>query len=323
MRISPISLCLVAFIVALPSSSGAEKLQWEEPYPGVEFLKQSLEGPVQAWAARVDLCAAGVEIRATSEEEFRQTTSSFGRSIGAQVAINGGFYEPDFSPTGFAMGDGEVWSEDIEGHGFIGFGSEGASIWAPRMRVEEVPGGLSEAVGGYDSVVVDGEIPDFHQRFCEHRHPRTAVGLSQDGETLLLGVVDGRSEESRGMTCTELGQWMLDLGAWQALNLDGGGSTTMWTESKGVVNRPSAGLERVVSNHLAIFADGDGTPSACPREIEKIAFFEVETEAAVVQVDDDRGRSVQERGCSNGGGPVGLLAWLVVGGFARIARSGW
>lgn len=89
--------------------------------------------------------------------------------------------------------------------------------------------------------------------------------MSEDGRHVVLAVVDGRSTTSRGMRCDELGTLMKELGAHDAINLDGGGSTTMWMKSAGVLNSPSDGSERTVSNHLAIQAEGGvRPPEACP-----------------------------------------------------------
>jgi hypothetical protein len=90
------------------------------------------------------------------------------------------------------------------------------------------------------------------------RHPRTAAGVTRDGRTLLLLVVDGRQPAwSAGATLIELADLMRELGAWTALNLDGGGSSAFWwrspdeTEGK-VRNRPSDGYVRPVANALGV-----------------------------------------------------------------------
>ncbi len=89
-------------------------------------------------------------------------------------------------------------------------------------------------------------------------HPRTAVGIDRDtGEALLL-TVDGRSEDSRGYTMVELARMMQDLGADEALNLDGGGSTTMVGGRRGaldVLNDPSDDVLRNVANALVVRRD--------------------------------------------------------------------
>ena len=86
------------------------------------------------------------------------------------------------------------------------------------------------------------------------RAPRTAVGLKKDG-TLLVLVVDGRSASSAGLTLTELAQYLLRLGARDAVNFDGGGSSVM-VVGKNIVNHPSDGRERAVSIGAGLFLRG-------------------------------------------------------------------
>ena len=120
-----------------------------------------------------------------------------------------------------------------------------------------------EAVGGFPVlvrrfVIAPGLDSAGGRGFGPVRHPRTAVGISQSGSHLLLVTVDGRQPGySVGMTLPELAQLMFDLGAAYALNLDGGGSTTMAVSGgKGmtrILNQPSdTSGERPVSNALAV-----------------------------------------------------------------------
>ena len=74
--------------------------------------------------------------------------------------------------------------------------------------------------------------------FTRARHPRTAIGIKADGKIILL-TVDGRQANSAGMSLPELTSTMRWLGCVSALNLDGGGSTTLWVADKGVINYPS------------------------------------------------------------------------------------
>jgi exopolysaccharide biosynthesis protein len=84
------------------------------------------------------------------------------------------------------------------------------------------------------------------------RHPRTAVGIRADG-TLLFVTVDGRRpDESVGMSLREMTDLMLELGCVSAINLDGGGSTTMVIDGK-VVNRPSGGIARRNADGILLF----------------------------------------------------------------------
>jgi hypothetical protein len=92
------------------------------------------------------------------------------------------------------------------------------------------------------------------------RHPRTAAGVSKDGRTLVLLVVDGRSPgHSVGMTLAELADTMINLGVDDAVNLDGGGSTAFVFDpaaagatGERVTNKPSDGKFRPVANHLGV-----------------------------------------------------------------------
>ncbi|GAB3518922.1 phosphodiester glycosidase family protein [Phytohabitans suffuscus] len=131
---------------------------------------------------------------------------------------------------------------------------------------------LKAAVGGRQVLVKDGVPQDIGDVTPE---PRTAVGFSRDGRRMYLLTVDGRQADSRGVTLTELGRLMAELGAHDALNLDGGGSSTLLAREPGqaavqVENSPSDGSERPVPNGLALYAaPGSG----------RLAGFWVETAA--------------------------------------------
>jgi exopolysaccharide biosynthesis protein len=82
------------------------------------------------------------------------------------------------------------------------------------------------------------------------RHPRTALGWND--RYLYLVVVDGRQRKlSRGMTLSELADYLIGLGCQEAINLDGGGSSTLWCNGR-VLNSPSDGWEREVANALVV-----------------------------------------------------------------------
>jgi exopolysaccharide biosynthesis protein len=94
-------------------------------------------------------------------------------------------------------------------------------------------------------------------------HPRTAAGVSADGDTLILLVVDGRQPGySEGVATAELADWLLALGAWDGVNLDGGGTSTLAVLGEDgrpkVMNRPihanEPGRERASGSHLGVRA---------------------------------------------------------------------
>jgi hypothetical protein len=121
------------------------------------------------------------------------------------------------------------------------------------------PGPVQELVGGHPQLLRGGEPVAASGAFATTRHPRSAVGWRGDG-TLLLVVVDGRQGDySVGMSLSELTELFRSLGAVEALNLDGGGSTTL-VVGGAVANRPSDPQgERPVANALLLLgADGAG-----------------------------------------------------------------
>jgi exopolysaccharide biosynthesis protein len=101
--------------------------------------------------------------------------------------------------------------------------------------------------------VANEEAANYSESLSGRRHPRTAIGWRADGH-LVLVTVDGRQpQKSVGMTIEELAKLMIELGCVEAMNLDGGGSTTMVIRNK-IANNPSdAAGERPVSDALLVF----------------------------------------------------------------------
>jgi len=102
-------------------------------------------------------------------------------------------------------------------------------------------------------------------------HPRTGIGLSQDGRYVYLLTIDGRQTSSAGATTTELGAYLQYFGARNGINMDGGGSTTMaWRNPSNsqveLLNSPSSS-ERYVANNLGVYYDPTDEYSAWARAI--------------------------------------------------------
>ena len=135
---------------------------------------------------------------------------------------------------------------------------EPAPGMALRIDVATTPdlAGVETAIGGGPILVAAGRVrPSGRNPGRDQRHPRTAVGFNRG--RLFLVAVDGRQPRlSVGMSERELADLMADLGADYALNLDGGGSTTLWLAGR-VINSPSGLLERPVANSLVILRRAD------------------------------------------------------------------
>lgn len=148
------------------------------------------------------------------------------------------------------------------------------------------------SVTGGAILVKDGQIPQkfsYDVPYISQKQPRTVVASTKDGKTLLLVTVDGRQDSSIGMTQPETAQFMLGIGAYNALNMDGGGSTTMVARNSGdtalsVLNSPSDGLARGISTAIGVFSIAP--PSA-------LAGITVDTADANVFVNTSRGFTVK------------------------------
>ncbi len=191
-----------------------------------------------------------------------QTTTDFARTEELEVAINGDFFSPwhsyhpfDFypragdpvGPKGLAVGDGVTYGGDWQPGDTLFFSCDG--------EAGDAPGGAPCAAISGKRMLRDGQPIDARGRW---QHPRTAVCWT--AQSLTLVVVDGRQPGfSGGMRLSELADFLVELGCRDALNLDGGGSTTMALRTeRGVeaVNRPIhtrvLGRERPVANHLGL-----------------------------------------------------------------------
>ncbi len=125
---------------------------------------------------------------------------------------------------------------------------------------EPSPWPVEDALGAGPALVFNGEIrvttneEVFFGSAIPNTHPRTAAGIRSDG-TLLLLVVDGRQPVSRGVDLEQLASLMVDIGAEEALNLDGGGSSSLFVNGE-LLNRPSGiTTEREVMSAIGVFCD--------------------------------------------------------------------
>lgn len=258
---------MLALLALLPAHAGDT---WSNVAPGIDYLYRTTGDPNRIHAAFVDLTRPEIWLWATQEWDRQQTVPSFASNAGATVAINGDWFSySDYYPVGLAVGRGWGWTDRPDTADWSAlscnvtkecwFDTPGtAQAWSPRVW---------NAVGGNGvRLVVDGIAQwNADSFYSSDRAPRSAVGLSADASQLILVVVDGRSSSSIGETFNGMGELMVSLGAYQAMMLDGGGSSTLWIGGA-TVNDPSDGSPRVVSNHLAVMVSGsiDSRCSALP-----------------------------------------------------------
>ena len=144
-----------------------------------------------------------------------------------------------------------------------------------RFEVRLAPT-LDDAVfhmDGSSILIAAGKIPSsfsYNPPDVARRNPRTMVGMTRDKAQFIIVVVDGRQAHSIGLDTYESAELMLSLGAWEALNFDGGGSSAMVARDPSanalsLVNSPSDGRQRGVINALGVFT---GAPKATVGRIE-------------------------------------------------------
>lgn len=115
------------------------------------------------------------------------------------------------------------------------------------------------AIGG-GSIILKNGVPTNSNINIKGDHPRTGIGITEDGKELIIATIDGRHISYKGVSQEVFAQILKDLGAYNAINLDGGGSTTMAVKPieeqvAKVVNVPSDGGQRRVPNGVGVFSN--------------------------------------------------------------------
>jgi phosphodiester glycosidase len=135
------------------------------------------------------------------------------------------------------------------------------------LRLDLPPFGkrVSQAIGGGPRLVSKGKVTveiakeafdSMHAMDISRRNPRSAIGYDKTLQNLFLVMVEGRHDDSRGMTFDELGKFLVKLGCWEGMAFDGGGSSGLYVAGKGLVSKSMGGFnqpeERAVANGLLI-----------------------------------------------------------------------
>lgn len=240
--------------------------------PGV--TRRVVRSPTGPWTINVlyvdlDRCNVAEAVKGADSAAGRYRTTALLAELATHEAVvggvNGDFFKlADGSPTNLLVVNGRMLAPP-NGKPVLAFDSAGVPEIATFALREGrlVPFHPKNAVGGRPVLVrdsaLDAAVDTEGQAGFRERNPRTAAGIARGGRQLILVAVDGREYENAGMTLRELGDLMLGLGARDAINLDGGGSTTMVyadPDSAGrlrIANHPSdKGGERTVGDALAI-----------------------------------------------------------------------
>jgi uncharacterized protein YraI len=207
-------------------------------------------------------------VRETIPQLCTRTTSQFLDDNDLQIAVNGDEYQylnpNDFPPqnyctsgdpvrpASFAASRGKIYSQKAPDRPTLYVNQQN------EMTFDEPKGKVYNAISGERMLVSKGQKAGGLD--AQLRQPRTAVGINRNGRWLYLVVMDGREQTSDGATLSELADLLVSYGVYNAMNFDGGGSSTLVIEGVDkqprVLNTPVndnvAGRERAVANHLGV-----------------------------------------------------------------------
>lgn len=249
----------------------------EQLFPGVSYTKDVRTSPrrMVVHIVTINVAKSGIRPfvtpadRPKSDEPYNaRTTTEFMQEFDVQLAINGSGFTPWYdntltyyphsgdpvAPLGTTISDGfNFMYEGSDQRPLIKFGGN------RPVDIGYIDGSAEYAVSGIRMLIEKGEI--LSGLDTAQTAPRTAAGISENGQKMIIVVVDGRQPfHSRGATNQELAEILLENGAYYALELDGGGSSTLVVERNGrpvVLNAPIhrhiPGLERPVANHIGFY----------------------------------------------------------------------
>lgn len=262
--------------------------RWRPIFQGIEHAELATDTPraLVVQVLRIDTSADGLELFATPGngdkplETDGQTTRDFLEENELSVAINTHFFDPCCNRLpgeakdliGLSIAQERLVSPnaDQSQRDVMVFGSDFVGdehslnarlhLDAPDVNTDSIDWllGVSHAIAGH-AILIGGETHAGSDAFATNHHPRTLVGVSGDQNTLYLVTIDGRQPAfSMGASLAEAAAIMHHVGASDALNVDGGGSTTMVLRdpdgASQLLNSPSGGSERVVGSNLGLRA---------------------------------------------------------------------
>ena len=225
---------------------------------------------------RIDLTDPDIQLFGTPKctncplDTLAENTSRFLDNYAVQVAINGSFYLPGDQPLGapqdvrgLSISQGRVVSpaDDSSRAVTLLFTTNNVPLFVPNNNPPTNTTGIYTAFSGDRTLLVNGAVTP--QPNPSDRDPRTAVGISEDQRYLFLMTLDGRQPGwSDGTDWYNTALWLQRFGAYNGINVDGGGSTTMVIEgcdgTSQRINRPSYvaayGRERYIGHNIGVYA---------------------------------------------------------------------
>lgn len=216
---------------------------WQPVAPGLAHRAWAPWPDSDVQALRVDL--ARVRVALSPAADAGQPLDQMPSRHGALASVNASFFDKEFRPRGLTVSDGRPWPELLKAPAVAKDPLLACDVTCViRFDAPAAPEpGWRMAVSGTPWLVRDGQARTAADdatcaHLCAHTHPRTAVGLDASGRHLIVLVAAGRRGDVKGLTLAQTAQLLRELGAVQAFNLDGGGSSTLLIAGESRLARP-------------------------------------------------------------------------------------
>ncbi|TDP07875.1 uncharacterized protein DUF2233 [Roseateles asaccharophilus] len=224
----------------------AQPPTWQDLAPGLQLRRWSPWPQTQLHVLRLDLAAPGLRLRLTPETERGRTLDAFSGAREALISLNASFFDREFSPRGLTLSEGQPWASVMaaqrESSPLLACDAaqrceillQGHAAYRPDWQLVVAGTPWLVDAGRARSPADDAACA----AFCARPHPRSALGLEADGRHLLIVLAEGRRPPVLGLSLSRLAQTLQALGAVQAFNLDGGGSTAWLLRGELAMARP-------------------------------------------------------------------------------------
>jgi Phosphodiester glycosidase len=258
------------------SAAGAEPV-WRTLNPGLRYAVINPWPSSRVHVLQLDLREPSLRLQVSPPAARGLTMDQLAGDPAVLASVNASFFGRGHVPRGWAVSDGVVWP------GVFLPAQSPALVCdrAQRCVVDFAPQGAApqrafNVVAGTPWLVRDGQARSAADdatcaALCAQLHPRTVAGLDARGHTLTLVLAEGRRGAvggAVGVALAPLAVLLQGLGVHQAINLDGGGSSTLWLQGRAVMGRPAnEPNERALSTALQIVRVGVGeahAPGATP-----------------------------------------------------------
>ena len=259
----PLVSVAMMFLAVAAAHGGASVSSWVPIFQGIDeatgtndaaYFRGNYDGTLSVHALRVDLQNPDIHLKVTSavtnnyipdqRETLLQTPREFVSEFGLQAGVNasyfqpGGYNYPSGTPAwieGLVISKGRLVSAQITSNDCLSailFGTNNQASFVPVNWPATNTAGIYNAVAGLYPLLNNGvniayRYTNAMSDFIHQAQPRTAFGLSQDNRYLIMVTIDGRQAFSDGAVDFETADLLLLFGAWNGMNVDGGGSTCM------------------------------------------------------------------------------------------------